>query len=611
MGAPELETSPENDRLAHVVQFYEDDEFLCDVVADFAGVGLRDGEAVIVIAVEAHRRSILRRLAERGFEVDGAVASDQLILLDAPETLATFMVDGMPDPGLLGSVIGEVLARARAGGRRTRGYGEMVDLLWGQGNQRAALALEAAWNEARGAMSGLLCGYSMNGFGKESQAEGFARVCEAHTAVEPTEVFREAEQLGRGRHEIARLQQRARALETELGRRHELEVALRRTLEREQIAGRTKDEFMAMLGHELRNPVGAIAMSIEVMGLRLGEAAIEERRAIGRQVKLLARLLDDLLDGARLAYGKVELRREPLEVASVVGRALEMAAPLIARKQHTLRVSVSRHGLSVEGDSERLTQAIGNLLTNAAKYTPERGTIQVTGERAEGRVVLRVEDDGVGIAPGLLSRVFEPFVQGDRSLDRSEGGLGMGLAITKKLIELHGGTVSARSGGSGRGSEFTLSLPYLPDAVCRPDGAPGALAPEAAKERLDVVVVDDNVDMATAVGDLVRLMGHEVAVVHHALPALAALSGGGADVALVDIGLPEIDGYELARRLRAATGPRVFLVALTGYGGESHRVRSREAGFDAHLVKPIDLGALSALLGELKAKVGRRPPPAS
>jgi len=611
MGAPELETSPDRDRSDHVVQFYEDDEFLCDVVADFAGLGLRNGEAVIVIAVEPHRRSIERRLAERGFEVGRAAAAYQLIFLDAPETLAKFMVDGMPDPDRLAAVIGGVVARATAGGRRTRGYGEMVDLLWRQGNHQAALALEAAWNEARTAMTGLLCGYSMNGFVQESEAEDFSRVCGAHTAVEPTEVFREAEQLGRGREEIARLQQRARALETELGRRHELELALRRTLEREQLAGRTKDEFMAMLGHELRNPVGAIAMSIEVMGLRLGQAALEERRAIGRQVKLLARLLDDLLDGARLAYGKVELRSEPLELSSVVGRALDMARPLIARKRHALCVSVSEHGLGVEGDSERLTQAIGNILTNAAKYTGERGTIRITGERSNGRVVLRVEDDGLGIAPELLPRVFEPFVQGDRSLDRSEGGLGMGLAVAKKLIELHGGTVSARSDGPGHGSEFTLSLPHLPDPARQSDGAPGEPAPEAAKDRLEVVVVDDNVDMATAVGDLVRLMGHEVAVVHHAVPALAALSDGGADVALVDIGLPEIDGYELARRLRAATGSRIFLVALTGYGGESHRARSREAGFDAHLVKPIDLGALSALLGDLKARAGRRPPPAS
>jgi CheY-like chemotaxis protein/anti-sigma regulatory factor (Ser/Thr protein kinase) len=366
------------------------------------------------------------------------------------------------------------------------------------------------------------------------------------------------------------------------------------------------------LGHELRNPLGAIDLAMRLMGLRLGAAAIEERRAIERQVKLLARLLDDLLDGARLAYGKIELRREPLELSSVVRSALEMAGPLIARKRHTLRVSVSEHGLGVEGDSERLTQAIGNILTNAAKYTTERGTIRVTAERSDDRVVLCVEDDGVGIAPELLPRVFEPFVQGDRSLDRSEGGLGMGLAVTKKLIELHGGTVSARSHGPGHGSGFTLSLPHLPAPPRREDGPPGAPALEAPKERLDVVVVDDNVDMATAVGDLVRLMGHEVAVVHEAVPALAALADGIADVALVDIGLPEIDGYELARRVRAgAKGAGVFLVALTGYGGESHRRRSREAGFDAHLVKPIDLGALSALLGDLKARAGRRPPPAS
>jgi CheY-like chemotaxis protein len=344
-----------------------------------------------------------------------------------------------------------------------------------------------------------------------------------------------------------------------------------------------------------------IALHVELMELQIGDHAVNERRAIGRQVKLLGRLVDDLLDGARLTYGKVELRKEPLEAAQIVASALEVASPLIVRKRHALDISVPARGLGVQGDRERLTQAVGNVLTNAAKYTGEGGTIRVTGETARDRVVLRVKDDGVGIAPELLPRLFEPFVQGEQSLDRSEGGLGMGLAIAKKLVELHAGTIAARSDGPGRGSEFTLSLPHVAGPADTRDGSPGRPEPETSEVRLNVVVVDDNLDAATAVGQAVRLLGHEVAVVHQAAAALDALTRGNADIALVDIGLPEMDGYQLARLVRRrAPEPRVFLVALTGYGDESYRARSRAAGFDAYLVKPIEVQSLRALLGSVR-----------
>jgi CheY-like chemotaxis protein/nitrogen-specific signal transduction histidine kinase len=397
-------------------------------------------------------------------------------------------------------------------------------------------------------------------------------------------------------HEIARLQQRARALESEVTHRRALEVDLRQALAREQLALRAKDEFVAMLGHELRNPLGVIALSIQLMSQRLGDEALEERRAIERQAKMLGRLVDDLLEGARVSQGKIELRKEQLELSRIVARALEIASPLIARKHQALHVSVPSEGLGIEGDCERLTQAVANLLTNAAKYTGEGGTIRVTGGAADGRVILRVADDGVGIAPELLLRIFEPFVQGDQSLDRSEGGLGLGLAVAKRLVELHGGTIVARSDGPGRGSELTVSLTQI---ACPPyDRSATGWAPEAPEQRLKVMVVDDNVDLAAAVGAAVQQLGHEVSVIHRAGAALAALSTRPPDVALVDIGLPEMDGYELARRVRArATGPRVFLVAVTGYGDASYRARSLDAGFDAHVVKPLDLPALQALLG--------------
>ena len=300
---------------------------------------------------------------------------------------------------------------------------------------------------------------------------------------------------------------------------------------------------------------------------------------IDRQLKLLVRLVDDLLDGARLTYDKVELKKEPLELSEIVASALEIASPLIARKRHAISVSVATDGLAIDGDRQRLAQAVGNLVTNAAKYTTEGGTVRITGAAADGNVILSIEDNGVGIAPDLLPRVFEAFVQGDRSLDRSEGGLGMGLAVARKLIELHGGTLAARSDGPGKGSAFTLSLPHVA-SLPRDAVQPAIFVPhEAPAKRLKVLVVDDNVDAARAVGDAVRLMGHEVAIVHDAAAAIGALATIDADVGVVDIGLPGMDGYALARHIRARPqAPSVFLVALTGYSEDSYRARSREPG---------------------------------
>ena len=447
----------------HAVQFYEDDGFLCEILTDFSREGLENGEAVILVATEAHGREVERRLAERGIHVRGPREAGRFVLLDARQTLDGLMVDGVPDADRFLSIVGSLLASATVDGwRSVRFFGEMVDLLWREGNHGAAIRLEEMWNAfGRANSARVLCGYAMDNFVKETHTAEFARVCEAHTHVQPAESYQEAGDPGARLREVARLQQRARALETEVTRRHGLEVALRQALEREQVAHQSKDQFIAMLGHELRNPLGVIALSLQLMELQLGDRVVEERGMIDRQLKLLVRLVDDLLDGARLTYDKVELKKERLELSEVVSSALESASPLIAKKRHAITVSVAADGLAIEGDRQRLAQAVGNLVTNAAKYTTDGGTVRISGATAGGNVILSVEDNGVGIAPELLPRVFEAFVQGDRSLDRSEGGLGMGLAVARRLIELHGGTIAARSEGPGLGSAFTLSLPHV------------------------------------------------------------------------------------------------------------------------------------------------------
>ncbi len=447
----------------HAVQFYEDDGFLCEILTDFSREGIENGESVILVATAPHRREVERRLTERGIDVGGPQESGQLVLLDARQALSSFMVEGKPDTDRFLSSIRGLLATATLDGRRAaRLYGEMVDLLWRDGNHGAAIQLEETWNaSAKTHSARVLCGYAMDNFVKETLTAEFARVCEAHTEVRPAEGFRTAHEHGAQMREVARLQQRARALESEVTRRHGLEVALRQALEREQVAHQAKDQFLAMLGHELRNPLAVISLTLELMGLRQDDRVVEERRTIDRQLKLLVRMVDDLLDGARLNYDKVELNKEPLQLSEIVAGALEIASPIIARKRQAISVSVATDGLVIEGDRHRLAQAIGNLVTNAVKYTPEGGTVRITGATADGKVILSIEDNGVGIAPDFLPRVFEALVQGDRSLDRSEGGLGMGLAVTRKLIELHGGTIVARSDGPGMGSTFTLCLPHI------------------------------------------------------------------------------------------------------------------------------------------------------
>jgi PAS domain S-box-containing protein len=370
-------------------------------------------------------------------------------------------------------------------------------------------------------------------------------------------------------------------------------------------ASRSKDEFLAMLGHELRNPLAPILTALQLMKLRQATVFEKERAIIERQVRHVVTLVDDLLDISRITRGKIEIARERVDLADTLGKALELAGPILEERQHQVSVAVPR-GLIVQGDPVRLAQVLTNLLTNSAKYTNPRGHIEVTATRLSdgpgpGEILLTVRDNGVGIEADLLPRVFHLFVQGQQALDRSKGGLGLGLAIVRTVVELHGGRVSAHSEGLGKGSEFRVTFPAL-GAAAQPAVAAGvnggvlAAAPGAAR----VLVVDDNPDALELLTEVLRLKGHEV---HGALDAASALqlaAGRPPDVALLDIGLPVIDGYELARRLRAMPGMEALkLAALTGYGQPNDKERARAAGFDEHLVKPISLEQVEAVLERL------------
>jgi PAS domain S-box-containing protein len=365
-------------------------------------------------------------------------------------------------------------------------------------------------------------------------------------------------------------------------------------------ANRAKDEFLAMLGHELRNPLSPILTALHLMRLRGNDSSERERTVIERQVTHLTRLVDDLLDVSRIARGKVELKEEVIEMADIVGKAIEMASPLLEQRTHLLTVRVPRHDLAVRGDGTRLAQVASNLLTNAAKYTPPGGTITIEAEEALGDVVLRVRDTGMGIRPDVLPRIFDLFVQETQAIDRAQGGLGLGLTIVRNLVERHHGSVSAHSEGPGRGSEFVVRLPRVTSTIPESASIPAAAAggtPQPASHARRILVVDDNQDAAEMLAGALQNKGFETQVAHDAPAALRLAQTFIPDIAFIDIGLPVMDGYELAERLRQVPGlERIRLVALTGYGQESDRVRSRAAGFHEHLVKPVDFAAVEQVV---------------
>jgi signal transduction histidine kinase/DNA-binding response OmpR family regulator len=392
------------------------------------------------------------------------------------------------------------------------------------------------------------------------------------------------------------------ALVQELVSRAAIAVDNARLYSEIQTNDRRKDEFLAMLGHELRNPLGAIAHAVECITMFADDpaASATSHDVLHRQVQKMSHMVDDLLDVSRITRGKIELETKPVDLAVVISGALATAEAKIAARSHRLFTSVPADPLPLLADPTRLEQIVGNLLDNAAKYTEPGGEIRLVAERKGPLAVLTISDSGIGIAPSLLPQVFDLFAQGDCSLDRSQGGLGIGLTLVKRLVELHGGTVEAYSEGPQRGSTFAIRLPLAQksngEATPRADrnGSATAVAPRR------VLVVDDNADLSTMTAALLRRIGHEVQVADDGPAALEAAAATQFDVGLIDIGLPGMNGYELAERLQqqASNGERPLLVAMTGYGQEEDRRRSRAAGFDHHLVKPIEFQQLQQIIAD-------------
>ena len=601
----------------HAVQFVADEGYLCDAVARFLAVGLAAGEPVVVITSAQRRAAFCERLGASSFDVAGPCETGQLRFLDAREVLATFMVGNTPDPERFRTSIRGVLESSRAGrpDARVRAYGDMVDLLCRDGKHASALLLEGLWNQLATEQSfSLLCGYVMMGrFDNEADGSLVQQICDAHTHVAPAEPYASIATPDARSREIARLQQRAHALETELARRGALESALREALreraraeEELRHAHRVKDEFLATVSHELRSPLVSISgWTALLLGGRMDRTMQDQALAsIDQSARQQANLIDDLLDVSRAVTGKLHLRSVEVDLAQVVKAAHEAQLPSAESKGVTFVARVPSSPMMILGDPTRLRQVASNLVANAIAFTPRGGHVILVLERRAATAHLQVSDNGQGISAAFLPYVFDRFRQADSGATRPHGGLGLGLSIVRDLVELHGGTVAVASEGAGRGARFDVTLPL----GCAPPTAAAAAdekrraAVSSPLHGLRVLVVEDRVDARNMLKVMVELQGARVKGAGSASEALEVLEQWRPDVLVSDIGLPGEDGYDLVRRARALPrerGGQIPAIALTASAGAASAARAEAAGYQMYLSKPAEPEKLFAAIAHL------------
>jgi signal transduction histidine kinase/CheY-like chemotaxis protein len=608
---------------SHCAHFYDTDSFLLNSLSNFVRTGLGAGDAVVIVANKAHREGLDELLTSEGLDVFEAIASGRYLSLDAAETLAEFMVDGSPDAQRFAQSVGAIITKAAQGGRLVRIFGEMVALLWAEEKCDEAIRLEELWNGLGKTHPFLLyCAYPMNVFSNEALAAPLLKICAEHTAVIPAESYTALETQDQRLRAILQLQHKARSLEAEIAERKKAEEQLRASLVREQMAraaaetaDRMKDEFLAVVSHELRTPLNAIMgwshmLRSGSLNPTLVERALE---TIDRNAKAQAQLVEDILDVSRMITGKLRLDMEPVDLASVINAAIDAVQLAAESKGIQLKVTLDPSARHSFGDSNRLQQVVWNLLSNAIKFTPADGSVELRLERVDSHIQLCVSDSGQGIKGEFLPYVFDRFRQADATSTRQIGGLGLGLAIVRHLVELHGGTVTAASDGEGCGATFTIELPLAGErerakyrrsvtGTLRLVEEKSSPVPVPSLNNVQVLLVDDDPDTLQLLFVSLSDSNARVQAASSVSEALEMLEWFNPDVLVSDLAMPGEDGYSLISKVRAIEaekGKHTPAVALTSYVRIEDRTRALSAGFNMFVPKPIQPNELIIAIASL------------
>ena len=606
----------------HFVQFYERDEFIIDSLCKFVTAGLEAGETVLIAATDDHLNALNSCLSQRGLDVVAAITTRNYVTLSAEKTLAQIKKDGQISPAKFNEVVGGTILQTSVSGRRLRVFGELVALLCAAGDTDAAVELENLWNELKlKHRFSLFCAYPLKNFSQSS----LEAVCNTHSHVIPAESFTTLPTGKSQSRAVAVLQQKAQLLEREVQERLRAEEDLRVAKEQlesqisalgqliasEQLAraeaetaNRMKDEFLATVSHELRTPLNAIIGWAHMLQRANLDEETQTRalETIERNAKSQAQLIEDILDVSRMISGKMRLQMAPVDIASVIKTAVDAVQLAANSKDIDLQITLGSPSRYVLGDSNRLQQVVWNLLSNAIKFTPAGGRVAVRFEVDGSHARITVSDTGQGIGEEFLPHVFERFRQADGASTRIHGGLGLGLALVRHLVELHGGTVAARSDGRGRGAAFIVELPLAPDKTQAPlsyeaQGDLSATPPSslAALEGRRVLIVDDHVDTLVMLGAMLSNQRAEIQLASSGEQALEILTWYQPHAIVMDLGMPGEDGYSLIQRIRRGeqeANPDVPTVALTAQVRVEDRARALSVGFNMFVPKPVEADEL-------------------
>ena len=608
----------------HFVQFYEADGFLLKSLSGFFSAALKTDEGALVVATKSHRDGLEELLHANGLDTAKARKDGQYLAIDASAALEKFMVDGWPEPGRFKEVIGRLVTQVSKGRPRLKAFGEMVALLWADGNYTGAIRLEELWNNLQKEHCfSLFCAYPIRTFVGEKLGAPLNDVCTAHSRVIPAESYVAINDQDERLRAIIQLQQKAKTLKSEIKHRQHVEAELRASLSREQIAraeaetaNRMKDEFLATVSHELRTPLNAIiGWSHMLRAGKLDQATTAKAiETIDRNAKSQAQLVEDILDVSRVITGKLHLSMSPLDAAAIINAAIDSVQLAADSKEIELEVTLDPTARQILGDASRLQQVVWNLLSNAIKFTPNGGRVAVRLKRVGDEAQIQVNDTGVGIHGDFLPHMFDRFRQADGTTTRRYGGLGLGLSIVRHLVELHGGTVRAASAGENQGSTFTISLPLsspTPRTHRRRSEATQAWASPRVKAEskvlpsladLHVLLVDDDADTLQVLSALLEDSGAKVQTAVTVKQALDVLHWHRPDVIVSDLAMPGEDGYDLIAKIRSREikdQEQLPAVALTSHVRIEDRARALSAGFNMFVPKPVEPAELINAIANL------------